>query len=217
MKISLNQHVDQNLLPPAQFLSGHHTITRSDKKIVLAQVKQTTIKDSQEIQKWYEQDTSDQPTYADDPTWKQWWLNAINQTQESLHTYKLTITDEFGKELLLGVLALKVIEDWNDRHIPTLYINGLRINPNIMPSEHEKRRFHGVGAALITFAIIESVKKDLSGITLNSSLGVEIFYRNLGLHESQAHDGKRSYFTLKGTSRAKYIEQQYQKSLEYLG
>jgi hypothetical protein len=82
-----------------------------------------------------------------------------------------------------------------------------------MPFEPEKRKYTGVGTALITFAVIKSLKLGVDGIGLNSSLGVEGFYRTLGLQEQFAHDGKRTYFSLLGDKeRCEFLEQRFKEN-----
>ena len=198
-----------------EFLEGNFLIpTRSGPKVA-ALVRELLSEESSLVGAWFEENTSDQPTYSDDPTWKDWWVDTISSPPEGLKTYGLFLKDDSSEDSeLLAVVALKAVEDWHDGNTPTLYVNGLRINPNLMPYEEEKREYFGVGTSLLTFAVGESQRRGLLGIGVNSSLGVEKFYESLGMKAIPAHDGKRTYFTLKGEAQVKgYLEHQYRASL----
>lgn len=198
------------LITPEAFLSGMQFIKDREGRLLPAHVRAAQPHDAQQILSWYEPDTSDQPTYSDDPTWKEWWRDALQGKFQGVETLKLCLPDT---DEALAFLAVKVVEDWTDNKAPTLYINGLRINPNLMPKDGT-RMYSGTGSALISFAVIESIKRGLSGIGLNSSVGIEGFYRVLGLDEQPHLDGKRSYFSLKGFDKlAAFTEQRYQAAL----
>ncbi len=199
------------------FQDGQMIISNSQGAGLLASVQKAGPSDVAEIQSWYEENTSDQPTYANDPKWKDWWINALSTPQLGFDIYKLCHTNERDSVECLGFMALKRVEDWLDCGRPTIYINGLRINPNLMPNDETERRYKGVGTALITFAVAESLRdKNCVGITVNSSIGVEGFYRSLNMQEQLASDGKRSSFSIKDDARKSFIEHQYSRAVGLL-
>jgi len=151
-----------------------------------------TANDIPAVLSWYEPDNSLQPTYAEDLQWKEWWKNVMEGVDPELKVF--AIRSEKGD--ILGLIALKEVIDWFDDQ-PTLYINGLRVHPHQSAGLSLDREYRGIGEALITFAVRESQRRNLAGISLKSSFGVEEFYRKLGLVEFPTA-GAKSYFTLKG-------------------
>ena len=158
----------------------------------ISRIALATPSDAEEIRSWYDPDPSGQPTYADDPKWKDWWCEAIAGTDRTVEVFKLCINNQ-----IFGLIAVKEVIDWYDEK-PTLYVNGLRVHPSIAAKNARENHYAGVGTALIEFAVSLSIAKGLEGIGLKSSIGVEGFYRKLGLTEYLSQDGKRSYFMLKG-------------------
>ena len=158
-----------------------------------ASVKQCLPEDTSEVLSWYERASDLQPTYAEDVQWREWWKKAIQRQDPKLEVFALR--SKQGD--ILGVIALKEVIDWHDS-LPTLYINGLRVHPHHASLQTTDHEFSGIGKALVLFAVEESVRRGLSGISLKSSLGVEPYYRKLGLMEFPRLAGEKSYFTLKG-------------------
>ena len=170
--------------------------------VLAASIRPVSENDAHEISGWYEPDPSGQPSYADDPKWKEWWCGVIVGSDKELSVFKLSIGNE-----IFGLLAVKAVVDWYDNR-PTLYINGLRVHPSIAAKNATRNHYAGVGSALIEFAVALSLEKGLDGVGLNSSLGAEGFYRKLGLDEMPARDGKRIYFNLKGREKCeKFLAQ----------
>jgi hypothetical protein len=201
--------------PLTDFLQGELTVIRD--KVGhgrVSRISPASEEDVRDLRRWYEANTDQQPTYADDPKWKDWWEQALRKEVDGLSVFKLTLLES---EEPLAFLALKDVDDRHFLEMKTLYINGLRINPVLMPREEQERKFSGCGTSLLIFAALQSLSENRDGIGVNSSVGVEGFYRSIGLQEKKnaTQDG-RSYFTIFGDKRFEFIGHHYREYLRLL-
>ncbi|MCB0354158.1 MAG: GNAT family N-acetyltransferase [Bdellovibrionales bacterium] len=173
-----------------------------------ASVRRSVAEDSAEVLAWYDRASDLQPTYAEDLQWREWWKDAIENKDSQLEVFALR--SQRGD--ILGVVALKEIVDRHDS-LPTLYINGLRVHPHHASLKTTAHEFSGIGKALVLFAVEESKRRGLSGISLKSSVGVEAYYRKLGLTEFPRAVGEKSYFTLKGNAVAEFLRSEHAAEL----
>jgi hypothetical protein len=113
---------------------------------------------------------------------------------------------------ILGVVALHHrLTDKTDG-IEKTYLQGIRIEPRCNSMMATSPDFTGVGSALTTHAVVESLKEKTSGMFLNATMGAEPFYRKLKMSERQALDGMRNAFFLNGEDdRAQFLLNRFQK------
>jgi hypothetical protein len=164
--------------------------------------------DAAEVDDWYNPKPPGEPTYAANMKWRDWWRDVIKAPPPNTEVLKLMLPNR----VILGVVALHhSLVDITDGLRKT-YLNGIRIHPRCNSMMTSTPDYTGVGAALTTHGVIESLKKGAQGFFLNATLGAEGFYRKLGLDEKPALDGIRQSFYLNGESKLlAFLNTRFQK------
>lgn len=182
-------------------LSGQAPLTDRQGRTVLALLIPTVPSDAETVRRWYD----DEDTHYGDRKWYDWWLDKIRHGERGAQVNKLVAPS--GE--ILGLVMTEKIYDRKD-NTPSLLVRGLRISPYCNTDITEPAHYRGTGTAIITLLVAEALKNGLKGIGVNSSVGVEGFYEHvMGPAKGKAHDGVRSYFSLKGDEALAFLQKQF--------
>lgn len=190
------------------YLAGHVPLLHANGQSIQARILPTEPEDAQQVADWYEPKPAGEPTYTDNQKWRFWWNQKITAKESKFQVLKLVV----GDNQILGVVALvrKLVDSADNRL--TTWLEGIRIAPRCNSMMIAKPDYKGVGAALVTQAVVESLNEQTEGIGLNSTLGAEGFYEKMGLASKPAFDGKRTCFTIKGSNeRFNFLKERFHR------
>jgi predicted Ser/Thr protein kinase len=198
--------LNKNIPDIDSFCNGQAVLFDSKGKPVLAQISEVNPSDADQVDKWYSSDSSGRPYYADQK-WHDWWIDKISNGEPDSKIFKMEINNE-----ILGIMMIRPsLKNYSDKRLITL-VRGLRISPSCNKQVNRDADYKGVGTALITYAAIESAKRNNVGIGINSSKGAEGFYEKIcGPSRELAFDGIRSFFSLTDNARSEFIIKQFNK------
>jgi hypothetical protein len=188
------------------FWQGQAILQNSKGEPVIAQISEVNPEDAEQVDNWYNPDLERRPYYPDQK-WHDWWIEKIRYGEPNCKILKLEVNNE-----VLGVMMINSsLHNYSDQRLVTL-IRGLRVSPTCSKEINSVPEYKGAGTALVTYATIESIKKNDTGITVNSSKGSEGFYETIcGPSKELAYDGDRSAFTLSDDARKDFIVSQFSK------
>jgi hypothetical protein len=147
------------------FWQGQAILEDSEGNPVIAQISEVRPKDSDQVDNWYNPDLEGIPYYPDQK-WHDWWIDKIRHGEENCKILKLEVNNE-----VLGVLMINSsLHNYSDQRLVTL-IRGLRVSPTCSRETNPVPDYKSVGTALVTYAAIDSIKMNDTGITVNSSKG----------------------------------------------
>lgn len=176
------------------FLDGQAFVVNASRQPVAVRISPTTAQDVVQVMDWYAHQPDGSPSYAANPKWREWWEAEIAGPKPTCKVLKLSGADG----TIHGVVAYAPKVYGKGPPGPMTWVEGIRIAPKCNSMMTPQPLLRGVGAALITQVVAESVRQGDSGIGLNSTLGAEGFYEALKMNPQPALDGIRTCFSLQG-------------------
>lgn len=193
-------------LQQTPYWQGQVALQTLNGQVVSGQILPAQASDAAIVDTWYGIEDDPLPVYRD-PQWHDWWLEKIRKPDPGMQIFKLVVNGE-----LAGVMALDSSITCVRTSKPLTLLRGLRVAPEHYGDNKTPRSLKGLGEALVTYGVAESIRKNTIGLGVNSSPGVEGFYRKvLGAPVGKAFDGVRDYFELTGESRVSFLAKQFRQ------
>ncbi|MBY0404159.1 MAG: hypothetical protein K2X66_09690 [Cyanobacteria bacterium] len=189
-------------------MSGHHI---QEPQIQAAEILEANATDVSEIDSWYEPKPNGEPTYFANQKWRDWWKQVIQQPPQNWKIFKVVAnlnplnkppmgnaSQAVNRSKILGIFAIiRATTEKMDQQKMT-WLEGIRIAPEFNSMMTQTPLLKGVGSAMMTQLVIESLKEGTEGAGLNSSLGAEPFYEKLKMASRPALDQVRTCFSVVG-------------------
>jgi hypothetical protein len=194
------------------FLNGQAFVVAANGQPVAVRLSPTTAQDVAQVMDWYAPQPDGSPSYADNPKWQEWWEAEIAGPNPTCRVLKLA----GPQNEIYGVVAYIPQVYGKGPPGPMTWLEGIRIAPKCNSMMTPQPALRGVGSALVTQAVVESVRHGDAGLGLNSTLGAEDFYKSLKMNSQPALDGIRTCFTLMGEpAREGFLKRRFEAYQRY--